>query len=89
LSNEPQRVRSPVIDEMAQQVPLVRFRRMTLVTAGELTGAGLRLVACGLAACPGTGCGKGDFDVQAAAGLRADGEGGGVGLGDWLDEGQP
>src|SRR5450759_1858380 len=36
-------VRGLSLDEMAQQVPLVRFRRMTLVTAGELTGAGLRL----------------------------------------------
>jgi hypothetical protein len=32
---------------MAQQVPLVRFRRMTLITAGELIGAGLRLEPTG------------------------------------------
>lgn len=40
-------VRGLSLDEMAQQVPLVRFRRMTLITAGELTGAGLRLEPTG------------------------------------------
>ncbi len=40
-------VRGPSLDEMAQQVPLVRFRRMTLITAGELTRAGLRLEPTG------------------------------------------
>ena len=45
-------------------------------------------VPCDLAVYRGAGCGKADFDVQAAAGLRADGERGGVGLGDCLDDGQ-
>lgn len=36
-------VRSLSLAEMAQQVPLVRFRRMTIITARELAGCGLRL----------------------------------------------
>jgi hypothetical protein len=40
-------VRGLSLDEMAQQVPLVRFRRMTLITAGVLTGTGLRLEPTG------------------------------------------
>ena len=29
--------------QMAQQVPLIRFRGLTLITAGELVRSGLRL----------------------------------------------
>lgn len=35
------------IDELAQQVPLVRFSELTLVTVGVLHGAGLSLEATG------------------------------------------
>jgi hypothetical protein len=40
-------VRGLTIDEMAQQVPLVRFDRLTLITAWELASAGLRLEPTG------------------------------------------
>jgi hypothetical protein len=40
-------VRSLTIDEMAQQVPLVRFDRLTLITAWELASAGPRLEPTG------------------------------------------
>ena len=40
-------VRGLTVDEMAQQVPLVRFDRLTLIKAGELAGAGLRLEPTG------------------------------------------
>jgi hypothetical protein len=35
--------RSALLDEMAQQVPLVRFARLTLLTVAEVRNAGLRL----------------------------------------------
>ena len=40
-------VRSLSLEEMAQQVPLVRFRRITIITARELAGPGLRLEPTG------------------------------------------
>jgi len=40
-------VRGLSLDEMAQQVPLIRFRRVTLIMAGALIGAGLRLEPTG------------------------------------------
>ena len=40
-------VRGLTVDEMAQQVPLVRFDRLTLIKAGQLVGAGLRLEPTG------------------------------------------
>ncbi|HEY5360095.1 MAG TPA: hypothetical protein VIJ82_20825 [Streptosporangiaceae bacterium] len=35
-------VRGMALDETAQQVPLIRFRGLTLTRAGELIGSGLR-----------------------------------------------
>lgn len=35
------------VDEMAQQVPLVRFATLTLITVAEVRGAGLRLEPTG------------------------------------------
>jgi hypothetical protein len=40
-------VRGLAVDEIAQQVPLVRFDRLTLIKAGELAEAGLRLEPTG------------------------------------------
>lgn len=40
-------VRSMPFDELAQQSPLVRFARLTLVTVGALRSAGLALEATG------------------------------------------
>lgn len=40
-------VRDLTLDEMAQQVPLVRFRILTLLTAGALSGRGVRLEPTG------------------------------------------
>ena len=40
-------VRGMALDEMAQQVPLIRFRGLTLITAGELIRSGLRLEPTG------------------------------------------
>jgi hypothetical protein len=40
-------VRGLTVDEMAQQVWLVRFDRLTLIKAGEFAGAGLRLEPTG------------------------------------------
>jgi hypothetical protein len=40
-------VRGQSLDEMAQEIPLVRFRSMTLITVGELTECGLRLEPTG------------------------------------------
>jgi hypothetical protein len=40
-------VRGLSLEEMAQQVPLVRFHRMTIITARELAGCGLRLEPTG------------------------------------------
>ena len=40
-------VRGLTLDEMAQQAPLVRFDHLTLIKAGELAGAGLRLEPAG------------------------------------------
>jgi hypothetical protein len=35
-------VRGMALDEMAQQVPLIRFRHLTLIPAGEITRSMLR-----------------------------------------------
>src|SRR5215475_13045333 len=56
-----------------------RLRRLVLLAGAFHVGAGARSWA---------GWGEADFDVQAAAALRADAEGGAVGLGDGLDDGQ-
>lgn len=40
-------VRGATLEEMAQQAPLVRFARLTLMKAGEVRGAGLRLEPTG------------------------------------------
>lgn len=40
-------VRDITFDELAQQPPLVRFEHLTLMTAGVLRGAGLRLEPTG------------------------------------------
>ena len=40
-------VRGATLEEMAQQVPLVRFARLTLIKAAEVRGAGLRLEPTG------------------------------------------
>ncbi len=40
-------VRGLSLDEMAQQVPLVRFQRLTLLTARDLTACGLYLEPIG------------------------------------------
>jgi hypothetical protein len=40
-------VRGIALDEMAQQVPLVRFRHLTLIPAGEITRSKLRLEPTG------------------------------------------
>ncbi len=40
-------VRGMALDEMAQQVPLVRFRHLTLIPAGEITRSMLRLEPTG------------------------------------------
>jgi hypothetical protein len=39
--------RGQSLDELAQQVPLVRYPRLTIVTAGELVDCGLRLEPTG------------------------------------------
>jgi hypothetical protein len=39
--------RGTTLDEMAQQVPLVRFRHLTLIPAGEITRPALRLEPTG------------------------------------------
>ncbi|MGH3266721.1 MAG: hypothetical protein ACRDNS_32590 [Trebonia sp.] len=39
--------RDLTVDELAQQVPLVRFEQLTLVAVGALRAAGLRLEATG------------------------------------------
>jgi hypothetical protein len=39
--------RDLTVDELAQQVPLVRFERLTLMAVGTLRAAGLRLEATG------------------------------------------
>ena len=40
-------MRGLALEEMAQQVPLIRFRSLTLITAGELIRSGLRLEPTG------------------------------------------
>lgn len=40
-------VRGATLEEMAQQAPLVRFARLTLMKVGEVRGAGLRLEPTG------------------------------------------
>lgn len=40
-------VRDATVDELAQQVPLVRFEILTLVRAGDLRAAGFRLEPTG------------------------------------------
>jgi hypothetical protein len=40
-------VRGVTLDEMAQQVPLVRFATLTLLRAGDVIAAGLRLEPTG------------------------------------------
>jgi hypothetical protein len=40
-------VRSLTLEELAQQVPLVRFARLTLMKVGEVRKAGMRLEATG------------------------------------------
>jgi hypothetical protein len=40
-------LRDATLDELAQQPPLVRFGRLTLMTAGAVRSAGLRLEATG------------------------------------------
>lgn len=40
-------VRDATLDELAQQVPLVRFERLTLLTVGDVIAAGLRLEPTG------------------------------------------
>ena len=44
-------VRGLSLEEMAQQVPLVRFGRMTIIIARELAGCGLRLEPTGRNPC--------------------------------------
>jgi len=39
--------RDATVDELAQQVPLVRFATLTLITVAEMRGAGLRLEPTG------------------------------------------
>ena len=36
-------VRDAALEELAQQVPLVRFQRLTLLTVGDIIATGLRL----------------------------------------------
>lgn len=40
-------LRDATLDEMAQQAPLVRFQALTLMTAGTIRAAGLRLEPTG------------------------------------------
>jgi hypothetical protein len=40
-------LRSVTLDEMAQEVPLVRFERLTLLTVRDVIAAGLRLEPAG------------------------------------------
>jgi hypothetical protein len=40
-------VRDATLDELAQQAPLVRFERLTLMTVGAIRSAGLRLEPTG------------------------------------------
>jgi hypothetical protein len=40
-------VRDATLEELAQQVPLVRFERLTLLTVGDVIAAGLRLEPTG------------------------------------------
>jgi hypothetical protein len=40
-------VRNASLDELAQQIPLVRFKRLTLLTVGDVIAAGLRLEPTG------------------------------------------
>jgi hypothetical protein len=40
-------IRDTTLDDMAQEPPLVRFRRLTIITAGVLRAAGLRLEPTG------------------------------------------
>lgn len=40
-------VRGATLDELAQQPPLVRFAQLTIITAGVLRAAGLRLEPTG------------------------------------------
>ena len=40
-------VRDATLEELAQQVPLVRFGRLTLLTVGDVIAAGLRLEPTG------------------------------------------
>src|SRR5215813_7762145 len=56
-----------------------RLRRLVLLAGAIHVGAGARSWA---------GLGEADFGAQAAAGLRVDGEGGAVRMGDGLDDGQ-
>ncbi len=40
-------LRSTTLDELAQQAPLVRYAELTLLTAGAIRAAGLRVVPTG------------------------------------------
>jgi hypothetical protein len=40
-------VRDVTLEELAQQVPLVRFERLTLLTVGDVIAAGMRLEPTG------------------------------------------
>jgi hypothetical protein len=40
-------VRDATLEELAQQVPLVRFERLTLLTVGDVLASGLRLEPTG------------------------------------------
>jgi hypothetical protein len=40
-------VRDGTLEELAQQVPLVRFERLTLLTVGDVIAAGIRLEPTG------------------------------------------
>ena len=40
-------VRDATLEELAQQVPLVRFERLTVLTVGDVLAAGLRLEPTG------------------------------------------
>lgn len=40
-------VRDAALEELAQQVPLVRFQRLTLLTVGDIIATGLRLEPTG------------------------------------------
>ena len=44
-------LRDVTVDELAQQVPLVRFDRLTLLTVGDVLAAGMRLEPTGRNPC--------------------------------------